>query len=101
MLYPVAGGDPMAIPTLRPDDEIQAWTMEAGAMLVSTAGEMPARLFRIDLETGARTLFREIAPRDSTGVNSMRGFRFTPDGEAYGYTFTVQLDDLYLMDRVR
>ena len=75
--------------------------MEAGAILVCAAGEMPARIQRIDLETGARTLFREIAPRDATGVNSMRGFRFTPDGEAYGYTFTVQLDDLYMLDRVR
>ncbi len=101
MLYPVGGGDPVPIPSLKPDDEIQAWTMEAGAILVCAAGEMPARIHRIDLETGARTLFREIAPRDATGVNSMRGFRFTPDGEAYGYTFTVQLDDLYMLDRVR
>lgn len=66
-----------------------------------TSGAAIGRIavLRIDLETGACTLFRELAPRDATGVNSMRGLHFTPDGKAYGYTFTVQLDDLYLMDQ--
>jgi hypothetical protein len=100
LLYPVEGGDPVAIPGLKPDDDLQAWTMESGAVLVATLGEVPAKIHRIDLETGARTPFREIAPPDGAGVYSMRGFRFSPDGETYGYTYTVQFDDLYLVDRI-
>jgi hypothetical protein len=30
----------------------------------------------------------------------MRGFRFSPDGQTFGYTFSVQFDDLYLVDRI-
>jgi Tol biopolymer transport system component len=100
MLYPTAGGDAVAIPGLKPDDEVQPWTMESGAVLVATPGEMPARIHRIDLETGARTFFREVAPPDGSGVYSMRGFRFSPDGQTYGYTFTVQFDDMYVVDRI-
>ncbi len=100
MLYPVEGGDPIAIPGLRPEDELQPWTMESSAVLVMSPGEMPALIHRIDLETGARTPFREIAPPDAAGVYSMRGFRFSPDGQTFGYTFSVQFDDLYLVDRI-
>jgi hypothetical protein len=100
LLYPVEGGEPIAIPSLRPDDEIQPWTMESGAVLVMIPGEMPTRIHRIDLETGARAPFREIAPPDASGVYSMRGFRFSPDGQTFGYTFSVQFDDLYLVDRI-
>ena len=101
MLYPVEGGDPQPIPGLRADDSIQPWTVEPGAILVMAEGDLPARVFRIDLATGARTLWREIVPPDSSGVWSMRGFRFQPDGQTYGYTYLVQLDDLYLMDHLR
>jgi len=101
MLYPVDGGDPRPIPGLRPDDEIQPWTMESNSVLVVGATTLPARIERIDLETGARTLFRELMPPDTSGVSSMRGFRFTPDGRTYGYTFAVQLDDLYLVENLK
>jgi Tol biopolymer transport system component len=101
MLFPAAGGDPKPIPGLRPDDELLPWTYEPGALLVSTVNALPARVERIDLETGARTPFREIMPPDTSGVSTMRGFRFLPDKATYGYTFTVQIDDLYLVENLR
>jgi hypothetical protein len=100
MLYPMDGGDPVEIPTLRPEDTVQPWRMESGALLVSTRGEIPARLDRIDLATGERAPFREIAPPDASGVYSMRYFQFLPGGKTFGYIYTVQFDDLYLIDRI-
>jgi hypothetical protein len=100
-LYPLAGGEPRAIPALEPQDEVLPWTLEAGSILVHQEARIPARIDRIDLESGARTLWREIAPPDPTGMASMRGFRFTPDGKGCGYTFTMQLDDLYLLEGLR
>jgi Tol biopolymer transport system component len=100
MIYPIDGGEPTAIPGLRPDEEIQPWTMESGALLVTVPGEMPALIHRIDLETGVRSPFREIAPPDASGVWSLRAFRFMPDGQTFGYTYSVQFDDLYLVDRI-
>ena len=100
-LYPVEGGERRLIPTLHPHDDILPWTLENGSLLVYQEGRIPSRIDRINLETGERTLWREIAPPDPTGVSSMRGFRFTPDGKGYGYTYTVQLDDLYLLEGLR
>ena len=75
--------------------------MESGAVLVIGSSNLPAKIERVDLETGARTPWRELMPPDTSGVSSMRGFRFTPDGRTYGYTFIVQLDDLYLVENLR
>ena len=65
------------------------------------ASEFPARIDRIDLATGARTLYREMSPPDAAGVWSMNRFTFQPDGQTYGYTYQLQHDDLYLVENLR
>jgi len=101
MLYPVDGGDPLPIPGMKPDDTIQAWKFENEAILVARIGEVPVRIDRIDLATGARTHYREAAPPDRTGVVLSSRFILLPDGETYGYTYQLQLDDLYLVENLR
>ncbi|MBK7369584.1 MAG: hypothetical protein IPJ04_17335 [Candidatus Eisenbacteria bacterium] len=100
-LLPVGGGELRPIPGMRPEDELLPWTMETKAVLVATIGPPPTRIDRIDLETGDRTPFREVMPPDTSGVFGMRGFRFLPDGKTFGYTFGVQLDELYLVENLR
>jgi hypothetical protein len=101
MLYPVAGGEPRPIPALEPHDEVLPWTVDPGWLLVQAAGQMPARIHRIDLATGHREPWREVAPPDATGVYSVRGFRTARAEETCGYTYTIQLDDLYLVEGLR
>lgn len=86
---------------MRPEDELQPWVTESGAVLVAPIGAPPARIDRIDLETGERKLFREVMPPDTSGVIGLRGFRFLPDGRTFGYTFGVQLDELYLVENLK
>jgi Tol biopolymer transport system component len=101
MLYPIDGGEPIAIGGLRPDDLIQPWKLENEAILVLRASEFPARVDRLELATGARTLYREMSPPDAAGVWSMNRFTFQPDGQTYGYTYQLQHDDLYLVENLR
>jgi hypothetical protein len=101
MLYPVDGGDPLPIPGLRADDTIHPWKLENEAILVSGEGEVPVRIQRLELATGARTPWREISPPDPSGVWSATRFHFQPDGQTYGYTYHLQLDDLYLVENLR
>ncbi len=101
MMYPLDGGDPQPIPGLKPEDVIQPWSAESDAILVSREGVVPARVDRIDLSTGARTLWREIAPADSSGVVTIRRARYLSDGQTYGYSFLSQLDDLYMVENLR
>jgi Tol biopolymer transport system component len=101
MLYPIDGGEPVPIGGLRPEDIIQPWKLENESILVLRSSEFPARVDRIELATGTRTLYREMAPPDAAGVWSMNRFTFQPDGQTYGYTYQLQHDDLYLVENLR
>jgi hypothetical protein len=100
-LLPLVGGEARPIPGLRPDDDVQPWTADNGAVLVIPSQTMPIRIERLDLASGERTLLREVLPPDSAGVSNLRGFRLTPDGETYGYSYGVELHDLYLIEDLR
>ena len=50
----------------------------------------------IDPVTGARQTWREILPRDPSGIMSMGALVVTPDGGSYAYWWTRAVSDLYL-----
>lgn len=72
MIYPLDGtGGGRQAPVAEPVAPLE-WT--PGALIVQHARsytEVPARLSRLDLKTGALTRWREIGPVDSTGVNAI------------------------------
>ena len=67
-------------------------------MLVCSDASIPSRVERVDLETGRRTLFKEIAPPDRVGLMSV-GLNFlTEDERSYAYGFGRQVSTLFLVE---
>ena len=56
------------------------------------------RLERVELATGKRKLFQELAPADRTGLLSLRGIFVTDDLLSYGYTAYYQVSSLFLSE---
>jgi hypothetical protein len=98
VLVPLGGGEPRPIPGFDRRETVLPWTLEPGAGLVQLARDVPTRIDRVNLATGERALWREMVPPDATGSMGMRGFTFARAADAYGYTHTVELDDLYLLE---
>ena len=96
-LYPIDGGEPRNLPGALPGDEPSGWTENGRALFVSQFGSLPAQVFRLDLESGARNLWLELMPRDPAGTGGIYAAVFTPDGEGYAYSYIRMLDSLYLM----
>ena len=65
-------------------------------MLVYRRAEIPCRLERVDLSTGQRTLFKEFAPADRTGLLSVRELFVTDDLRSYAYTGYYQVSSLFV-----
>jgi serine/threonine protein kinase len=100
-LYPLEGGEPRDLPGSTPDDRIDGWVAGGKALFVHRTSELPAKLMRLDYETGKRELVREIAPTDRAGVNSGFGIVVTPDAKAYAYNPAQMLHELHLVEGLK
>ena len=101
-LYPVdKTGDPRPIPSFQKGDHMRQWSADGRYLYVSERYALPARVFRIDLRSGQRTLWREFAPASPAGVVGTIDPAVTPDGSAWAYAVLRHINDLYLVDGLR
>ncbi len=99
-LYPLSGGEPTAVPGLDREDGVDQRSLDGRFLFVHRIGEMPARVFRLDLSTGRREPWRTLMPADAAGVSRIDPGP-TPSGEAYVYNYFRTLSDLYLVEGVK
>jgi Tol biopolymer transport system component len=92
--FPIDGGEPQPVKGREAEDRPLLWRGD-GRVLFVRQGQLPARIFALDVETGQRTLVREIAPRDPLGVDAVVDVRLTPDGKSYAYVYIRSIFSLY------
>ena len=97
-IYPIAGGEPQAVTALTEADTVAEWSADGRSVLVYRRAEIPCRIERVDLATGRRTLFKEFAPADRTGLLSMREIFVTDDLRSYAYTAYYQVSSLFVSE---
>jgi hypothetical protein len=98
-LYSISGhGEPRLIPGLQTGDLASSWSQDNKALFVYQSGEVPAKVYRLDLATGKRTLWKQLLPGDPAGVATIGPILVTPDGKTFVYGFHRTLADLYLVE---
>jgi eukaryotic-like serine/threonine-protein kinase len=100
-IFPVAGGDPRIVKGMEAGDLPINWSQDARSIFLYRTGEVPAKVYRLDLATGKKTVWKEIAPLDPTGVSTIGPILMTPDGKTYVYGFHRTLGDLYLVEGLK
>jgi Tol biopolymer transport system component len=98
-LYPTSGhGEPRVIQGLQTGDLASSWSQDDKALFVYQSGEVPAKVYRLELATGKRTLWKQLVPGDPAGVATIGPILVTPDGKTFVYGFHRTLADLYLVE---
>ena len=100
-LYPVSGGQPREIPGFSIDDAPINWSPDGHSIYVYQQGRVPGQLFRFNIETGQRQLWKTLMPLDPAGVNIIWPLCVTPDGKSYVYGYRRYLSDLYLAEGLK
>ena len=100
-LYPLEGGEPHPVRGLAPGDGPIRWSADGRSLYVYRPAELPARVYRLDLSTGRKELWKELMPCDATGVHTIFRVLLTPDGKSYAYTYKRALSDLYLIEGLK
>jgi tRNA A-37 threonylcarbamoyl transferase component Bud32 len=96
--YPIAGGDGEPIPGGQVGDVAIQWDAGGNHIYVYQPGGLPTRIFKLNLSSGQREVWKELEPADSAGVFTVNMIYMTRDGESYVYSYRRMLSDLYLAD---
>jgi Tol biopolymer transport system component len=99
-IYPVAGGKPLPVPNVQPDEEPVQWTPDGKSLLVGRR-EIPARIFVINLASKERKLLKSFMPADPTGLFGNAPPDFSRDLKSYVYTYERITSDLYVVDGLK
>jgi dipeptidyl aminopeptidase/acylaminoacyl peptidase len=97
-LYPVAGGEPRPIPGMNPGELPITWNEDGDSLYVYQPGELPARVYRLEVKSGKRTLWKTLMPSDPAGVETIGPILLTPDAKTCVYGYHRTLSDLYLVE---
>jgi len=100
-LYSVAGGEPSLIAGINPGEQPITWGADGRSLYIYQPGELPARVYRLDLQTGQRTLWKELMPSDPAGVENIGPILMTPDAKTCVFGYHRMLADLYLVEGLK
>ena len=103
MIFPADGaGRARAIPGAEPGDFLIQWSADGKSILVRGAEERPLTVYRVDLASGHRERWKELAPPDQAGLVEFgagpMGLRVTPDFRFYAYNFYSDLENLRMTE---
>lgn len=94
------GGDARPFTALADTDIPLSWAADNQAIFAAQRG-LPVKVFKINLTTGKRELWKEIMHPDPAGLLYTSVSAITPDGRAYGYTYFRVLSQVYLVENVK
>jgi len=95
VLCPTDGGPPSPIAGLEADEFPVQWSPDGRFLYIHRGGGFPAKIWKFEIATRRRELFREIVPADVAGVTSIERILLTPDARTLVYHYYHNLSDLY------
>jgi len=100
-LYPLSGGEPRPIAGFLPGELPISWSTDGRFLYVYGTSEMPAAVYRLEVATGQRSLWKKLRPADPAGVEFIGPILVAPDANTYVYGYRRQLTDLYLVQGLK
>jgi predicted Ser/Thr protein kinase len=103
MVFFSAEGRPLQVPhDLPPRTEPRVFSTDGRFLFVFGYAQIPTPVYRLDLTSGKKQLWKELAPQDRVGLGGMENVRITPDGRFYAYQYGRCANDaLYLVEGLK
>jgi serine/threonine protein kinase len=102
ILLPLAGsGAPRPISGIADGEVPLRFSADGRHLYLWKRGDVPARVTRLDLESGKREVWKDLIPADPSGVERISNVLVTPDGKGYAYCYTRLLSDLFVVEGLK
>ena len=96
-LFTVNGESSQPVRSLARGDLVWGFATGGNAVYLST-GKDRSRIYRLDLTSGRRELWKELHPSDPAGIRNLGRMRITPDGKSIAYGVVRTASELYLVE---
>jgi serine/threonine protein kinase len=100
-IYPLDGGRPRPVPGLDPGFTPIQWSEDSSALYVYRSGELPAKIYEVEIASGKKKLIQELLPLGPAGVVSVAPVVTNRDGSRFVFSFYQDLSVLYVVSGVR
>jgi eukaryotic-like serine/threonine-protein kinase len=101
-LTPLEGGPSRPLPGVKPGDRPLRFTADGRSLFLRPdAREFPARVFRVDIATGRREVWKELMPGDPAGITRLFPAAISEDGKTVLFDCFRSLSVLYLAEGLK
>ncbi len=100
-VYPNAGGAPQPIPNLEPGFVPLQWSEDNSSVYGYRPGQVPTKVYQVNLVTGNKTLIQELQPETTAGVVAIAPVVVTRDGSRFAYSYYQVFSVLYMISGLR
>jgi serine/threonine protein kinase len=100
-VYPTVGGAPRPIPDLERGFIPIRWSEDVSSVYGYLPGQIPTKVYQVNLVSGVKTLVQELQPGTTVGVVNIAPVVVTYDGSRFAYSYYQVLSVLYLISGLR
>ena len=97
-IYRLGGGDPVALSGAQKGEVPIQWSADGSSLFIYRPTALPAQVFRININSGARDLLKQFSPTDPAGVYKIAPICMTHDASSYAYNALRTISDLYVAE---
>ena len=96
-IYPIAGGPAQPITGLETAFHPVQWSDDGRLLYGYQLGELPSRIYQVEIATGKQTMVQELKPGAPAGVVIVTPVVVSRDGTRFAYSYNQALSVLYLI----
>ena len=98
VLVPLDGAEVRPLPGVAEGEVPLRFSPDGRSVYLWKRGDVPARVSRLDIETGKREVWKNLLPADPAGVERISNVLVTADGKGYAYCYARLLSDLFIVE---
>jgi hypothetical protein len=100
-VYSTSGQASRRIPNLESGFVPLQWSEDNSSVYGYRRGQVPTKVYKVNLVSGAKTMFQELHPDTSAGLVSIAPVVVTRDGSRFAYSYYQVFSVLYLVSGLR
>jgi len=96
-LYSIGGGSARTIPGLDPGFIPVEWSEDISAIYGFRPGQVPTKVYKVNLVTGAKTFIHDLQPKTSAGIVYIAPVVVSRDASRFAYSYYQVFSVLYVI----